>query len=192
MEEPMMNKSLQFVASASVVALGFISAAAFSDDGGVRVASLRPLVSFVGADTRIAERQCQRLDNQHDWELFWLKHEGKAGRPEDYNQYRRTGAPVIDFDECMVIAVTESPGALNAGITAVSITENDEQITFDYDDMFYQAQEGTSAPGNAYGYFVLPRSAKPVVVRHNVQEGGTRYTGGPPVWSEVARFDALE
>ncbi|OYW19143.1 MAG: hypothetical protein B7Z55_09415, partial [Planctomycetales bacterium 12-60-4] len=100
-------------------------------------------------------------------------------------------APAIDFEQCMVIAVTESPGVLNAGIAAVSIVEAERELTFDYDNLHYQAIEGSSAPGNAYGYFVLPRSAKPIVVRHNVQESTSRYRGAPPVWEEVVRFPAI-
>ncbi len=154
--------------------------------------TIRPLVSFVGSDTRIAENRVQRITNQQEWTLHWLQHTGQAGRPEDFDQYRRTGAPAIDFGLCMVIAITESPGSQNAGITASAISETPDQIVFDYDGLYYQSRDGTSAPGNAFGYFVVPRSPKPVIVRKNAQTGHSRYTDGEPIWKEVATFDALE
>lgn len=150
--------------------------------------SIQPLVSFAGADTRIAKYENVRIVNQDAWVQFWLRHTGQAGTPEDYNQYRRSGAPHIDFSQCMVIAITESPGQINAGIKAVAIHESADEIIFDYDNMHYQARSGTSAPGNAYGYFVLPFSNKPIVMRHNVQTGQSRYAGEPPVWKEVKRM----
>ena len=152
---------------------------------------LRPLVSLVGADTRIAKHQCLRIATREAWVRFWLEHAGKGGSPESYDKYKPSGAPEIDFSQCMVITITESPGTANAGITAVSITEAAEEITFDYDNMLYQFQEGTVAPGNAYGYFVLPLSTKRVVLRRNVQDYHSRINKEPPVWKEVIRFDAL-
>ena len=154
--------------------------------------SRRPLVSFVGADTRFAKRQCLRITTKEAWILFWLEHAGKAGSPETYDKYRPSGAPEIDFSQCMVITITESPGTANAGIVAVSITEANEDITFDYDNLLYQFQEGNNAPGNAYGYFVLPLSTKRVVMRHNIQGYHSSIKKEAPVWKEVTRFEALK
>lgn len=154
--------------------------------------ALRPLVLFVGADTRIAKHQCLRIATKEAWIKFWLEHAGKSGSPETYDKYRPSGAPEIDFSQCMVVTITESPGIANAGIVAVSISEAAEEITFDYDNMLYQFQEGNNAPGNAYGYFVLKLSPKRLVLRHNIQDYHSRIRKEPPVWKEVTRFEALK
>ena len=65
-------------------------------------------------------------------------------------------------------------------------------VTFDYDNMLYQFREGNNAPGNAYGYFVLPLSPKRLVLRHNIQDYHSRIRREPPVWKEVTRFEALK
>ena len=157
-----------------------------------RVVPIRPLVSLVGADTRIARTECLRLTSKEAWIRLWVEHEGRGGWLENGDEGRSSGAPDIDFEQCMVIAITEA-GTPNTGIVASSITETAQEVTFDYDTAPYPSRrEGTSAPGNAYGFFVLPRSVKGVVVRHNVQDSASRTQGEPPVWKEVKRFEALE
>jgi hypothetical protein len=152
---------------------------------------VRPLVSFAGADTRIARTECLRLTSKEAWIRLWLEHEGRGGRLEDDGEARTSGAPDVDFEQCMVIAITE-PGAANTRIVAASITETAQVVTFDYDHVPYPSRGGTTTPDQAYGFFVLPHSAKGVVVRHNVQNDGSRTQGEPPVWKEVKRFEALE
>ena len=183
-----MNKRISVISPIAFVLFGVLS---FSPIATADT-QLRPLVSFVGADTRIAKVDFLRITTRESWIRLWLEHQGKAGRPEDYDKYKPSGAPEIDFERCMVIAITESPGPANAGIVAVSVSEAAQDITFDYDNMQYQYREGTCAPGNAYGFFVLPLSTKPVAVRHNVQDFQSRIKRDPPVWKEVKRFDALK
>ena len=152
---------------------------------------IRPLVSFTGADTHVPESIQQRITSQKDWDQLWLQHTALAGRPQDYNQYRPTGAPQVDFEHCMVIAVTNAPGQINAGIIALDVRESDDRITFGFKNLYYQAMAGTSAPGNAYGFFVMPRSAKPIQFRVNVAGYHTRIEEGDPVWEDATLLPAL-
>jgi hypothetical protein len=151
---------------------------------------LRPLVAFFGADTRIARIDYLRITTAESWTQLWLEHVGKPGLAKEHDPYHNpSGAPEVDFSQCMVVAIILSPGSGCAGVNAVSITESPEAITFDFDAMAYQFRAGMSAPGNAYGYFVLPRSDKPLVLRKNVTTSMTRV---PPVWKEVKRFEGLK
>jgi hypothetical protein len=56
--------------------------------------------------------------------------------------------------------------------------------------MAYQFRAGMhGAPGNVYGYLVLPRCDKPLVLRRNVTTSMSRV---PSVWKEVRRFEGLK
>jgi hypothetical protein len=99
-----------------------------------------------------------------------------------------SGAPEIDFDKCMVVAITAGPGNGVAGIKIVSISETAGSVTLDFDLLAYQHFAGASAAGNAYGFFVLPRTAKALVLRKNAANSTSRL---PPVWKEVKRFEGL-
>ncbi len=153
---------------------------------------IRPLYSLAGDDTRITSTEQLRIMDVDTWIRFWLRHTGQPGTPADFSVTRPSGAPRIDFEQCMVLAVTESPGQLNAGIRVVAITETDRQLTVNYENMPYQAPEGVLAPGNSFGILVIPRSLKEVIFRHNVQEARSRILGEPPVWKEVRRIAALD
>lgn len=153
---------------------------------------IRPFSSLTGADTQIAGHEQLRILDEEAWVRLWLRHTGQSGVPADYSDTRPSGAPSVDFEQCMVLAITESPGQMNSGIRIVTITEADRQLTVDYESMPYQAREATSAPGNAFGFFVIPRSPKEVVFRRNAQDGRSRLLGHPPVWEEVRRLVSVE
>lgn len=153
---------------------------------------LRPLVSFVGADTRIEKTDYLRITTRDAWIQLWLAHTGKPGTPAEYGSpLNPSGAPEIDFAQCMVVAIIRSPGSAVAGIKVVSVIERPDAVIFDYDIMAYQFTEGVSgvsAPGNAFGYFVLPLSRKPLFLRCNITASMSRI---PAVWQEQRRFEAL-
>ena len=177
---------------ALLVLLGYSTSEGVSSDVGRDQVARRPLISFIGPDTQILKQQHLRVTTRDAWIQLWLRHNGKAASGEGSDQYRPPGIPEIDFDQCMVIAITERPGQLNAGVAAVGIIESDREIAFDYDVVLYQSPKGAPTTGNAYGYFVLPRSKKPIVLRRNMQDNGSRLTAGPAIWKEVATFQALD
>lgn len=78
-------------------------------------------------------------------------------------------------------------GANSAGLTAVSATETGGRVTFRYDDKSYQTggPDGGGERVAAWGFFILPRSSKTLLVEENVQ----RLTGRDPDWKERARFE---
>jgi hypothetical protein len=180
-----MNKIPSFALMATCLTLSVSSLQATAPGA----TPLRPLVSFVGADTRIAKTDYLRITTREAWVQLWLEHTGKPGTAAGHDPYQNpSGAPEIDFDQCIVVAITASPGNGVAGIKVVSISETAESVTLDFDLLAYQYFAGASAPGNAYGFFVLPRTAKPLVLRKNVANSMSRV---PPVWKEVKRFEAL-
>ena len=89
--------------------------------------------------------------------------------------------PEINFDKCMVIAVFRGVGQRNAGLKAIGLTEEKEKVVLKLVDMWYQTMSRSynRTPGNSssgqedfgkdpevtvYGFFVIPKSNKPVVL----------------------------
>jgi hypothetical protein len=128
-------------------------------------AALVPVVTFSGADTKITETDYLKIDSRDKWEDIWLRHTGhnKAGKYDYF--FNEENIPVVNFDKYMVIAILQSPGENTAGIDAYSISEKENEIIFDFETKRYQVSEGMHNKGNAYGFFVLPRSNKKIVIR---------------------------
>lgn len=126
---------------------------------------LSPIVALSGADTKIAKTDYLKIDSQNKWEDVWLQHVG-CKNVEKYDYFfNKNGIPVVDFEKYMVIAVFQAPGENCAGIDAYSIIEKEKEIIFDFEAKYYQVVEDTHDPGNAFGFFVLPKSDKKIVIR---------------------------
>ena len=145
-----------------------------------QVAELRPYVSWSGAHSKFAERLCLRVTTTEDWAKLWERHAGKGA-----------DVPVVDFGRCMVIAAFQGKAWNSDGVKATSITEEVGRILVRLDERGYQTggsgPDGGAVRVTAYGLFVVPRSAKMVVVEENVQN----LLGHPAVWKERKRFGAL-
>ncbi len=100
--------------------------------------------------------------------------------------------PMIDFDKYMAIGIFQGEGVNATGMKVFSISEEDNRILFRYGDNSYQTmgRVGSSHGGDrvtVYGFFVLPRSTKRIVLEENVQN----YLGQPPVWKQRIAFPEL-
>jgi hypothetical protein len=89
----------------------------------------------------------------------------------------------------MVIAIFQGAGWNNAGLKLVSISDEDNRIAVRFSNKGYQTggPDGGGRKVTAYGFFVVPRSTKPVVIEEDVHE----YIGKPPVWKERITFPKL-
>jgi hypothetical protein len=149
--------------------------------GGEERKPRRPLVAFSGAKSRIEKAECRRVTGRKEWTDLWLRHVGAdPARQDDF--YNEAGVPEIDFDACMVVAVFQGGSWNSAGVEVVSIDEDDARLLVRFDQT--EGPGGGGVRVNAFGVFVLPRSAKPVVLEENVQN----LIGEPPVWKERARL----
>jgi hypothetical protein len=75
----------------------------------------------------------------------------------------------------MVIAVFQGSGVNNAGLKAVALLEEKDRIVFRFENKGYQTA-GRGSGGQqvtVYGFFVLPRSSKTVVLEeyHHTMKG---------------------
>jgi hypothetical protein len=160
---------------------------------------VKACVAITGPDSHVATPQYHRIASNESWTRIWQEHMGQSWQQrKERIQQRRADAddlreplalPTIDFDNYMVIGIFQGEGRNCTGLTAVSISEDDRRIVFRYTKESYQTfgPAGSGGGGDkvtAYGLFVLPRSAKPVVVEENAQN----ILGEPPVWKERITF----
>ncbi len=172
-----MKNTVAFLAVATVFVAAGLAAA---EDNA------RPFVTLTGTDSHVKERSYRRVASEDEWIKIWQRHKG-AKESKDYDLfYNPLGLPSIDFEKCMVIAVFQGNGVNSAGLKAVAILEEKDRLALRFQNKSYQTMvygpvdEGDQV--TVYGFFVLPRSSKTVVLEENVQN----ITGQPPVWKERA------
>ena len=154
-------------------------------EANVRQTTL-PYVTITGADSHVTQRGCFRVMSEDQWIKTWQRHKG-AKETQNYDlYYNPLGLPYVDFGQCMVIAIFQGRGWNSAGLKVVAILEEKDRTVLRFQDKSYQT-EGPGGGGEqvtVYGFFVLPRSGKTVVVEEDVQ----RYLGQPPVWKERVKL----
>ncbi len=176
------------------MALLAVTAACLANGGGLAAAddnarqTTRPLVTLTGPDSHVKKPSYHRVTSEAEWIKVWQRHQG-AKESKDYDLfYNPLGLPYIDFEKCMVIAVFRGDGWNSAGLKAAAVLEDKDGIVLRFEDKGYQtAGRGPDGGGQrttTYGFFVLPRSSKTVVLEENVQN----YIGHPPVWKERIRL----
>ena len=166
---------------------GAINAAAEEPAGRL----LNPCVAITGADSRVAERVYLRITSAGDWTRVWQVHKGQKVTDQYDLFYDPLTLPLIDFDRYMVIAIFQGDGWNNAGLRPISISEENDRMIFRFENKGYQT--GGSGPRGGgkkaapYGFFVVPRSTKPLVL----EEDQHSLIGDPPVWKERITFPKL-
>jgi hypothetical protein len=152
---------------------------------------LKPCVVITGADSHVMKLRYRRITSADEWTRVWQEHKGEKPTGQYDQFYDPLTLPSIDFDRYIVIAIFQGNGWNSAGLRAISISEENDCVIFRFDNKGYQTG-GTSPDGGvkkatAYGFFVVPRSTKPVVLEENVQQ----YIGQPPEWKERMTFPKL-
>ncbi len=145
----------------------------------------KPYVTLAGAASGIAAKEYDRITTRDDMVKVWLRHVGAdPARHNDF--YNEAGVPDVDFGRCMVVAVFGGECINSAGMYAFSVAEEADQVLLRFGHRPFQSgREGKRA--TPFGFFVVPRSAKALVLEENVQN----LIGGEPKWKERARFDGI-
>jgi hypothetical protein len=186
--------------------------ATMAADAGARRA--KPCVVITGANSRVAEPRYRRIASEEEWATMWQEHKGrKPTKPYDFF-YDPLALPRIAFDAYMVVAIFEGTGWNSAGLEAVSISEEASRVVFRFKRKSYstiRSYESDLGPElpldelerrvlseveragdqgdkvNVYGFFVLPRSTKTLVLEVDARHEKR----GPPAWKERAVFPTL-
>jgi hypothetical protein len=143
----------------------------------------QPYVTLTGADSRVKERGYYRIMSEDEWAEVWRRHKG-AKESKDYDTFHNPlGMPVVDFGQCMVIAVFQGQVANAGGLRPVEVLEEKDRLRFRFVGF------PGNKPVNVYGFFLLPRSTKIVVIEEDLRP--IRYNQGPE-WKERATFPAID
>ena len=97
-----------------------------------------------------------------------------------------TPPPQVNFDKEMVVGVFHGKGVNCTGIRPLHILDCQDTIEVFVAGHYFQSNR-KFIPASAYGIFAVPKSAKRLPLKENIQG----YIGAPPVWKQVAEFDAL-
>ena len=148
--------------------------------------SVGPCVVLTGADSHVSERGYHRITSMKDWAEVWQRHKGQKRDEKHHLNFNRLGLPLVDFERYMVIGIFQGSRWNSAGLEAVSVSQERDRIVFRFDDKSYQT-DGGAKKVTVYGFFVLPRSSKPMILEENVQ----RLIGKPPVWKARIVFPQI-
>ena len=135
----------------------------------------RPLdigMRFSGSDSKIEIQRCARITSQAEWKKTWSSHAGEKDPPPD-----------IDFSKHMAVAVFHGRRWNSEGISLLHALDCGDAIELFVRGRYYQ----TGPKGNsvtAYGIFVVPKSAKKLLVKEDCQG----LIGAPPFWKIVGEF----
>jgi hypothetical protein len=150
----------------------------------------KPCVVISGADSLVAKPRYQRITSLDEWARVWQEHKGaKITTPYDFF-YDPLTIPQIDFENYMVVAVFGGENWNSAGYRGDSISEDNNRLILKFKEKGYQ----TAGPGGGgkkaapYGFFVVPRSDKPLALFEDVRS----MRDNDPVWKEQITFPALE
>jgi hypothetical protein len=173
----------------AIVILAFVAYARANEPTTQPVNEAKPLVEFSGAHSKVDRPTFRRITNLKEFREAFMQHLGQdSSRFDEF--YNPFGVPTVDFNRCMVIAVFAGSGWNDAGISAVSISDDRDRLLVRFAHRYYQTSVDFNSQNDggervtAFGIFVLPRSDKEVVL----QEGSNRYGVSPQEWKEVARF----
>ena len=162
---------------------------------------LAPIVSFSGRNSEISERSFHRIQTLDEFAVVWQKHTGQTDvKYKDWNGrydtfYNLLGIPMVNFDHYMVIAIFDGAGQNCAGLNALTLTDDKDQITFRFEDKPYGTSGGADDV-KPYGIFVVPKSNKSMVIEKKVPPPkdiatGMRAGDTKPSWKKCFEFEAI-
>lgn len=145
-------------------------------------------VSWAGSRSEIKMPRAVRVLDAKAWESLWREHRG-ASIEKNANGFETW--PAIDFDRYMVIALFGGPSNNSNGWFLRSWGERESHLLIRCEQQRFQTASFDGGPSGIatldFGFFVLPRSSREVVIEENTQN----LIGKPPIWKEKLRFAAV-
>jgi hypothetical protein len=131
----------------------------------------RILFSWTGTGPGRSDPECFLVGEEERWTEVWKEHCPESAPPE------------VDFGAAAVVALLSDFGVPGSGFDA-EVVEDDEAVRLRCRHRISQVK-GSPPRLTVYGFFVLPRSAKPIVVELGVSADKARET----IWEERGRFE---
>lgn len=169
----------------AALALVILNSFAFADPpapSGKHVAT----TTLRGPHSAVDVRRFERVTAAADFAKLWREH-----RPEADN--RHADMLDVDWDAQMVVAIFQGKSANSDGVKTEDVIDRGADLLIRYDDYSYQTMSTGKDPNGgaqrvtAFGFIVLPRSEKPIVIEENTQG----LIGKPPIWTERVKIPAL-
>jgi hypothetical protein len=128
-----------------------------------------PYVWWTGPDSAINETSAYRLTMDADWIAMWRKHAGNAvtagldGAPN---------TPHIDFSRCMIVAFFDGTDDNISGLEMRETLQSADMVRLRF--MRTRVAPAAGAPPRkttAYGIFVIPRTARKILLEEAIPVG---------------------
>jgi RNA polymerase sigma factor (sigma-70 family) len=147
----------------------------------------KPAVVWTGPHSMIDKGGYLRISERKDWEDLWKRHVGTNGLKD--LERKEVVVPEVNFEAYMVVALLDGDTVNSAGFSAFSILEDNEQLVFRFQGRYFQTAgpDGGAIAVRPYGFFVVPRSTKQLVLERDVRS----LIAEAPKWKEVARFQKV-
>ncbi|HEX8913269.1 MAG TPA: hypothetical protein VF796_12990 [Humisphaera sp.] len=142
-----------------------------------------PLLTLAGTDSGVTRPLFARVESDARWREVWAEH-----RPGERGGGSR---PRVDFGRCVVVALFEGQTANTEPLEVESVTETADAVVVRFDFAGYATAANVEPRAvTPYGFVVLPRTDKPIVLERNA--GHSKEPGGVPrpKWAEAARLPA--
>jgi len=144
----------------------------------------KPTVTFRGEFSKIDELRYVKVTDAETWARLWCEHTGADQPRRGYVwHYNEDHVPIVDFEQCMVVAVFGGKTGNRAGYYVREVLDG-EQLTLRFDDLSYQTtiidpdNAEKREPSKPFGMFVLPKTDRKVALVENVQG----MINQPPKW----------
>lgn len=150
---------------------------------------LRPYVVLSGSDSAVQKVECQRITADSEWQALWDRHVAQTQRTKAGRSM--APRPEVDFERCMVIAVFGGPTCNTTGLKVISISDKGSEIVIGVDWLSYQTMEDTDRV-TPFGFIVMPRSKKPILLQVDTGDLQERGNNAPPKWDDINRLAGTE
>ena len=135
---------------------------------------LDTMMSMSGIDSHIKIGMCLRVCNLDEWRTIWRNHSNTTEEP-----------PEVDFKNAVVIAVFIGETWNCKGLALQQIIETDDTIEVFVRTDDFQSMEGKGNHPNPFGFYVLPKIDKPLLVKRDIQD----FVSGAPRWTLIEKFE---
>ena len=157
-----------------------------------------------GADSWVDLRRYDLIGSPQRLEEVWSEHCGGGyAHIKEFRKPDETSKPEVDFGRCLVIAIFGSEFGKKY-FECKDLLEDGETVRFRFKsygysiivDSFEESTKPRQGDGPfvvcrvvSYGFFMIPRTEKPIVIEEDISGDISGMRNAPPVWKERTRLD---
>jgi hypothetical protein len=145
-----------------------------------------PYVQIAGHDSARREAGYELITSDGAWRALWGEHRGNAGK--EWTVLTRHETPAVDFTQCIIVACFGGESTNSDAKVVEQVQETDDALRIRFITASFQTSgpDGGAISTTPYGFWVLPRIAKPIVI----EKQRPKLKDEPATWQEDHRFPA--